>query len=98
MDNNIYNIREVLDSVSDAETVDEPITELMKDRQHLGGLRYACRINKENNFNSLEILLPIAEKMLNNMDSDDLLEFVENRYQTLRSRLDKKCFNVEVKE
>ena len=105
MDNNIYNIREVLnngferlDSASEKVTIDEPITELMKDRQNLEGLKFACKTNKENDFNSLEILVPIAKQMLSHMHSDDLLEFIENRYQVLQSRLNEKCFNVEVKE
>ena len=76
-------------------TLDSPITKLSSDRQNLEGLKYACKINKENNFNSLDILVPIAEQMLNNMHSDDLLEFIENRYETLRLRLDNNYFNLE---
>lgn len=78
--------------------IDRPIVNCASDRQDLQGLKFACKVNSENNFNSLEILLPIARQMISNMHSDDLLEFIEDRYTVLQSRLDKKCFNVEVKE
>ena len=74
-------------------TIDEPIKELMTDRQNLEGLKFACKVNKENGFNSLKLLVPVAKWMLSNMDSDDLLEFIENRYNTLTSRLEKKYFS-----
>ena len=96
LSDNIYNIREVLNRGFDSVSDDEPIRAL--EENTLESLQTACKTNKENNFNSLEILHPIAEKMLSHMDSDDLLEFIENRYQVLQSRLNEKCFNVEVKE
>ena len=79
-------------------TIDEPIKKLYPERQNLEGLKFACKVNKENGFNSLKILLPIAKEMLSNMDSDDLLEFIEYRYETLTLRLEKKYFSPEVKE
>tara|TARA_R100001224_G_scaffold112879_1_gene96478 strand:+ start:766 stop:1029 length:264 start_codon:yes stop_codon:yes gene_type:complete len=73
-------------------TIDEPIKELMTDRQNLEGLKFACKVNKENGFNSLKLLVPIAKEMLSNMDSDELLEFIEHRYNTLTMKLETKYF------
>tara|TARA_Y100000401_G_C8289927_1_gene208117 strand:+ start:495 stop:758 length:264 start_codon:yes stop_codon:yes gene_type:complete len=73
-------------------TIDEPIKELMMDRQNLKGLKFACKVNKENGFNSLKLLVPIAKEMLSNMDSDELLEFIEHRYNTLTMKLRTKYF------
>ena len=96
MNNNIYNIREVLNRGFDSVSDDEHITAL--EENTLESLQAACKTNKENHFNSLDILLPVAKQMLSHMHSDDLLEFIENRYQVLQSRMNEKCFNVEVKE
>tara|TARA_Y100000592_G_C5450446_1_gene308452 strand:+ start:175 stop:435 length:261 start_codon:yes stop_codon:yes gene_type:complete len=76
--------------------VDEPIRAL--EENTLESLQAACKTNKENRFNSLDIVYPIAKQMLSHMHSNDLLEFIENRYQVLQSRMNEKCFNVEVKE
>jgi hypothetical protein len=76
--------------------ITEPIRAL--EENTFESLKAACKTNKENRFNSLDILVPIAKQMLSHMHSDDLLEFIENRYQVLQSRMNEKCFNVEVKE
>ena len=93
LSDNIYNIREVLNRGFDSVSDDEPIRAL--EENTLESLQTACKTNKENNFNSLDILVPIAKQMLNSMHSDDLLEFIENRYETLRLRLDNNYFNQE---
>ena len=68
--------------------IDEPIRAL--EENTLESLQAACKTNKENRFNSLDIVYPIAKQMLSHMHSDDLLEFIENRYQVLQSRLNEK--------
>jgi hypothetical protein len=59
---------------------------------HIGDLRKAVRINRQNDYNSLELLIPIAKKMIDNMDSDALLRFVEERHQHIRDRVDVRHF------
>lgn len=101
MTNNIKEVLkngfERLDSIAEEQRIllEKPITKLSSDRQDLQGLKFACELNEESDFNSLEILLPIARQMVSNMHSKDLLEFIELRHQVLSSRLNNKCFNVE---